>query len=155
MHLSTLNRFPSANCSETARNIMAQSILMLLAILGLVGAQSISHSSRNGRPTCTVHPGKTNATDDVPTILKAFKNCNNGGNIVFPAGNTYHINSRLNPVLNDVTIDWHGEWEFSQDLDYWRNNSYHVAFQNHAAGFVITGDRIRIDGFGTGGINGK
>ncbi|KAL5424830.1 hypothetical protein PMIN04_002932 [Paraphaeosphaeria minitans] len=134
---------------------MARSILSLLSILGLAGAQSISHSSRNGRPICTVHPGKINATDDVPIILKAFESCNNGGNVVFPAGNTYHINSRLNPVLNDVTIDWHGEWEFSHDLDYWRNNSYHIAFQNHAAGFVITGDHIRIDGYGTGGINGN
>lgn len=45
--------------------------------------------------------------------------------------------------------------QFSEDLDYWRNNSYHVAFQNHAAGFVLTGDHIRIDGYGTGGIHGN
>ena len=45
--------------------------------------------------------------------------------------------------------------QFSEDLDYWRNNSYHIEFQNHAAGFVLTGDHIRIDGYGTGGINGN
>jgi len=126
-----------------------------LALGAAVNGQSVSRSTRDGRPTCTVYPNKTNATDDVPTILEAFKDCGNSGNIVFPAGNTYHINSRLNPVVNDVTIDWQGEWLFSQDLNYWRNNSYHIAFQNHAAGFVLTGDHIRIDGYGIGGINGN
>ena len=57
-----------------------------------------------------MYPGKTNATDDVPTIRKAFSDCGHGGNVVFPAGETYHINSKLNPVVNDVIIDWHGEW---------------------------------------------
>jgi galacturan 1,4-alpha-galacturonidase len=46
-------------------------------------------------------------------------------------------------------------FQFSEDLEYWRNNSYHIEFQNHAAGFVLTGDHIRIDGHGTGGINGN
>ena len=40
-------------------------------------------------------------------------------------------------------------------MNYWRNNSYPIAFQNHAAGFVITGQNIRIDGYGTGGIDGN
>ncbi|KAK5726726.1 hypothetical protein LTR15_002614 [Elasticomyces elasticus] len=128
---------------------------VLLPTLSLATAQRISHSTRNGRPTCTVYAGKSNATDDVPTINKAFSACGHGGNIVFPEGQTYHINSRLNPVVNDVTIDWRGEWLFSEDLDYWRNNSYHIEFQNHAAGFILTGDHIRIDGFSTGGIDGN
>jgi galacturan 1,4-alpha-galacturonidase len=134
---------------------MGHTLLSFLAFLTLATGQSISHSSRNGRPTCTVYPGKTNNTDDVPTILKAFKDCGNGGNVVFPAGNTYHINTRLNPVVNDVKVDWQGEWLFSEDLDYWRNNSYHIEFQNHAAGFVLSGDHIHIDGYGTGGIHGN
>lgn len=40
-------------------------------------------------------------------------------------------------------------------MDYWRNNSYPIAFQNHKAGFVITGERIHINGHGTGGIYGN
>lgn len=127
--------------------------LCLLACV--VRGQSISHGTNNKRPTCTVLPGSSNATDDVPTILQAFEDCGNGGDIIFPANNTYHINSRLNPVVHDVTIDWQGEWLFSQDLDYWRNNSYHIEFQNHAAGFILTGDHIRIDGHGKGGIHGN
>lgn len=43
----------------------------------------------------------------------------------------------------------------SDDLNYWRNNSYPVAFQNHAAGIVFSGKRIVINGYSTGGINGN
>jgi galacturan 1,4-alpha-galacturonidase len=89
---------------------MARRLVSWISLITFASSQSVSHSSHNGRATCTVHPGKHNTTDDVPTILQAFKDCGHGGNVVFPAGNTYHINSRLNPVLNDVTIDWQGEW---------------------------------------------
>lgn len=43
----------------------------------------------------------------------------------------------------------------SDDLDYWRNNSWPIDFQNLAAGIIFTGSRISIDGFGTGGIDGN
>lgn len=46
-------------------------------------------------------------------------------------------------------------FQLSDDLDYWRNNSYPIAFQNHHAGFIITGERIHINGYNTGGINGN
>ena len=46
-------------------------------------------------------------------------------------------------------------YEFSADLDYWRNNSYPIAFQNHHASFILTGDGININGYGTGGIHGN
>jgi hypothetical protein len=45
--------------------------------------------------------------------------------------------------------------QLSDDLNYWRNNSYPIAFQNHHAGFIITGERIYINGYGTGGIYGN
>ena len=96
-----------------------------------------------------------NGADDVPNIVQAFDECGQGGRVVFPEGNTYQIASKLNPVVNNVTIDWHGVWNYSTDLSYWRNNSYPIAFQNHHAGFILTGDGIQIDGYGTGGINGN
>lgn len=104
--------------------------------------------------TCTVLPlGGTQ--DDVPQILAAFEECNNGGTVIFPENSTLYIATRLNPVIYDVTIEWRGTWLFSDDLDYWRNNSYPVAFQNHQAGFVISGERIHLNGYGTGKINGS
>lgn len=120
----------------------------------LSSARVIQTTLDNGRPQCTVQ-ASGNQTDDVPAILSAFEACGNGGDIVFPEGEDYHIATRLNPIVNDVSIDWHGQWTFSDDLSYWRNNSYHIEFQNHAAGFILTGDHIRIDGHNTGGIHGN
>ncbi|KAF9250788.1 CAZyme family GH28 [Penicillium roqueforti] len=93
--------------------------------------------------------------DDVPNILEAFQRCGNGGTIIFPEDQAYWIGTRLNPVVSNIQIEWRGKWTFSDDLDYWRNHSYPVAFQNHAAGFIITGHNITIDGYGTGSIDGN
>jgi galacturan 1,4-alpha-galacturonidase len=87
--------------------------LLYLSIISQAAAHHISVAEQNGRTTCTVFPGRDNATDDVPTILKAFDQCGHGGNIVFPQNETYHINSRLNPQVNDVNIDWQGKWVVS------------------------------------------
>ncbi|TVY43267.1 putative galacturan 1,4-alpha-galacturonidase C [Lachnellula subtilissima] len=93
--------------------------------------------------------------DDTPQILKAFEECNNGGIIVFPEDQNYWIGTKLHPVIKDVTIEWKGTWTLSDNLDYWRNSSYPIAFQNHRAGFIISGERIHINGYGRGGINGN
>lgn len=45
--------------------------------------------------------------------------------------------------------------QLSDNITYWANNSYPIAFQNHHAAFIITGERIYINGYGTGGINGN
>jgi len=87
--------------------------LLSLSVISRAIAQHISLADNNERTTCTVLPGKDNTTDDVPTILKAFDKCGHGGNIIFPRNETYHINSRLNPHVNDVNIDWQGQWVVS------------------------------------------
>ncbi|KAK0637297.1 glycoside hydrolase family 28 protein [Bombardia bombarda] len=110
--------------------------------------------SRSSGKTCTVQP-LGSGHDDVPQILKAFDECNNGGTVVFPQGQTFYIATKLNPVLFDVNVEWRGVWKLSDNATYWRNNAYPVAFQNHHAGFVVSGDRIHINGHGTGGIDGS
>ncbi|KAH8692757.1 putative extracellular exo-polygalacturonase [Talaromyces proteolyticus] len=103
---------------------------------------------------CTVK-ALGNKRNDVPNILEAFRRCGNNGRIVFPEDQNYWIASRLNPVVDDVFIEWRGVWTFSDDLDYWRNNSYPITFQNHHAGFIISGKKITIEGYGTGQIYGN
>ncbi|KAL4962427.1 pectin lyase fold/virulence factor [Aspergillus stella-maris] len=128
-----------------------------LTILSLAAAAlSIpsSPSPSSHQKTCTVHPIGSKQ-DDVPNILSAFTSCNHGGKVIFPESSTYWIASRLNPRIYDVDIEWRGTWLFSDDLTYWRNNSYPIEFQNHAAGFILSGAGIRIDGHGTGSINGN
>ncbi|KAI5243005.1 pectin lyase-like protein [Aureobasidium subglaciale] len=126
-------------------------------ITPLVSAGGGVHYSKHGnRPQCTVL-ANGGTTNDVPNILKAFSKCGNGGDITFPEGQNYYIASKLNPMVNDVNINWQGIWTFSPDIEYWRRNSstYPIAFQSHAASFILTGDHIRINGYGTGGIHGN
>ena len=59
------------------------------------------------------------------------------------------------PGLVISGVDSTDDDQLSDDLDHWRNNSYPIAFQNHHAGFIITGNDISIDGYGTGCINGN
>ncbi|PYH41481.1 putative extracellular exo-polygalacturonase [Aspergillus saccharolyticus JOP 1030-1] len=125
----------------------------LFLLLGLSALSCASNVEKKGN-VCTVK-ANGHQKDDVPNLLTAFKECGNGGTIIFPEDQSYWIAQRLNPVLNNVAIEWRGKWTFSDDLSYWRNHSYPVAFQNHAAGFVITGHNITINGYGTGGIDGN
>lgn len=64
---------------------------------------------KTGSNICTVK-ANGHQKDDVPNILKAFHECGNGGKIVFPEDQSYWIATRLNPVVNDVVIEWHGKW---------------------------------------------
>ncbi|GAB7359447.1 hypothetical protein MBLNU230_g6095t1 [Neophaeotheca triangularis] len=108
------------------------------------------------RKQCTVYANGNNASD-VSNILYAFHVCGNGGRLVFPEGQNYFIDSKLNPVVNGVEIDWNGVWTFSPDIDYWTQpeNHYPIEFQNHAASFILSGDGIHINGHNTGGIEGN
>lgn len=38
---------------------------------------------------------------------------------------------------------------------YWLNNSMEVGYQNQSTAFIIGGDNVRINGFGTGTFNGN
>ncbi|KAG8168033.1 hypothetical protein KVR01_003722 [Diaporthe batatas] len=143
--------------------MIRQTGAILLTLLGLGSAvlgegasasMSVPRSPADSGKTCTLDPVGNNE-DDVPQILEAFEACNHGGTVVFPEGSTFYIATKLNPVIYDVTIDWKGIWLFSDDLDYWRSNSYPIPFQNHAAGFIISGERIHINGYGIGKIDGS
>lgn len=107
-----------------AKQALLRTLAFSSAIIATVSAQSIDQTTVDGRPTCTVHAGPDNSTDDTPTIVKAFEQCGHGGNVIFPEGEEYHINSKLNPVVNDVSIEWRGEWVFSEDIEFWRANNY-------------------------------
>lgn len=130
--------------------------LPLLCLFTLViAAGNVTITKIGNTLECTVF-AIGNQEDDVPNIKEAFDTCGfNGGVVTFPEGETYWIASRLNPFFDNVHIEWYGIWQFSDNLTYWRNNGYPVAFQNHQAGFVISGSNIHISGGGTGGIDGN
>lgn len=89
-------------------------------LLGLIGLSSLApvaalmpmippRSPAASGKTCTLIP-KGAGQDDVPQILEAFEECNNGGTVVFPENSTFYIATVLNPVIYDVTVDWKGTW---------------------------------------------
>ena len=75
----------------------------------------VHYSKVGNRPQCTVL-ANGGTTDDVPNILKAFSKCGHGGEIIFPNGQNYYIASKLNPIVNDVDINWGGIWTVSNTL---------------------------------------
>ncbi|KAF1948889.1 putative galacturan 1,4-alpha-galacturonidase C [Byssothecium circinans] len=128
-------------------------ILRLSLILPFVLASPLVRKGFDrGRTTCTVY-AQGDQKDDVPNILHAFSECGNGGRVIFPENQEYWLAQRFNPVVNDVEIDWQGQWTFSDDLAYWRNNSYLIPFQNHRAGFIFSGTGIHIEGHSTSKIH--
>lgn len=80
--------------------------------LALSSLSSSSNIQTIGHNVCTVK-ANGNKKDDVPNILRAFKECGNGGTVVFPEDQSYWIATRLNPVINDCVIEWHGVWTVS------------------------------------------
>jgi hypothetical protein len=79
-------------------------------------------------PVCTVSASQS-GQDDAPAILKAFRDCGHGGNIVLP-DKLYHINSIMNTTgLKDVTVELRGRLEWGTNIQYWLNNSMPIGYQ--------------------------
>lgn len=74
-----------------------------------LAAASLQIISDHGRPICIVKP-LGQQQNDAPNILHAFRKCGHSGTIIFPENETYWIAERLNPHVQDVTIDWKGTW---------------------------------------------
>ncbi|CAI7626411.1 unnamed protein product [Penicillium pancosmium] len=107
------------------------------------------------RKSCVVKGGQSKDIDDGPAILHAFKKCGQHGRVLFEP-QTYYVNSVMNVSwLKDVDIEIHGTLEWSTDIMYWLNNSMEVGYQNQSTAFIIGGDDVRINGFGTGTFNGN
>lgn len=57
---------------------------------------------------CVVPASGTNATDDAPAIVQAFKDCGEAGTITFSPDTTYYVNSVMNVTAQDAIIDIQG-----------------------------------------------
>ena len=86
--------------------------LVVLLLPSALGNRFVQQGHHNERKTCTVR-AYGDRTDDVPNILHAFSECGQGGTIVFPSDQNYWIAQRLNPIVNDVEIEWWGLWTVS------------------------------------------
>lgn len=80
---------------------------------GLMLLDYVCANEQRSSSVCTVK-ARGHQKDDVPNILKAFRECGHGGTIVFPEEESYWIGTRLNPVVNGVSIEWRGKWTVSK-----------------------------------------
>ncbi|CAG9938770.1 unnamed protein product [Clonostachys rosea f. rosea IK726] len=141
--------------------ILTHFVLPLLPVLALASTDDTKTNALTRsndlscRKRCIVKSLGSVDEDDAPAVRDAFKKCGKHGKIVFE-DSEYHINTVLNTTgLEDVSIDIRGELLWGTDIDYWLNNSLPVGYQNQSTAWVLGGDNIRINGFGTGTFNGN
>ncbi|KAI0805627.1 pectin lyase-like protein [Xylaria sp. FL0064] len=127
-------------------------LLRITATLALLPTAALADT----RKTCTVDAGGSNATDDAPAIINAFKDCDRGGRVVFQP-TTYYVNTVMNITwVDDVEIDWQGKLLWSTDIQYWLNNSLDVGYQNQSTAFILGGNKVHINGHaGQGTLDGN
>ncbi|KAF2250322.1 glycoside hydrolase family 28 protein [Trematosphaeria pertusa] len=130
--------------------------MCLLGIISLTLLSSLCHAKPGNRQKiCAVKASGSNATDDTPAIRSAFTECGRGGRVVFTP-TTYYVNSILNiSSLEDVDIDIQGKLLWSTDINYWLNHSVAVGYQNQSTAFILGGNNVRINGHGTGTLDGN
>ncbi|KAK8074090.1 extracellular exo-polygalacturonase [Apiospora phragmitis] len=106
--------------------------------------------------TCFIDSHGDGVTDDSPSILNAFKECNDGGRVVFRKNYTYVIGTAMDwTFLNHIDIDIQGEILFTNDTTYWQANSFKFGFQNVTSFFKLGGNDVWIYGGGTVDGNGQ
>ncbi|KAH8429383.1 uncharacterized protein LDX57_007047 [Aspergillus melleus] len=143
--------------------------VLLLASLGagkdLAPAQGLSLDAEYVR-TCVI-PANGDGSDDSPGIIQAFKKCQKDGVIVFK-NTTYNINTAMEfKDLNNVKVDIKGTLKWSDDIDYWLNNSLPIgpgedqnsyppaAYQNQTVAFILGGKKLWVEGHGYGTFHGN
>jgi hypothetical protein len=84
--------------------LSASTTTLLTLLSGFTAAASFSRQVK----TCTVKSGGSNATDDAPAIIEAFRECGQDATVVFEP-TTYYVNSVMNVTwLQNVKIDLQG-----------------------------------------------
>jgi galacturan 1,4-alpha-galacturonidase len=67
-----------------------------------------------------------------------------------------NMNKVLNLTLHNAQVDFFGFLKYSNDIEYWVNNTWHIpALQNQAIGLSFLGNDFVLDGHGTGGLDGN
>ena len=135
--------------------LCATLMLWSLASLGFLALPILTSSTgpTSAPGFCVVN---VNGTDDAaPAIQNAFKQCGQDGTIYFK-NQTYHVNTVMNTTgLSNCTVDLRGTLLWSKDIDYWRNHSIRVGYQNQSTAWLFGGDNIYFNGYGYGTFNGN
>ncbi|KAH6613003.1 polygalacturonase [Boeremia exigua] len=146
--------------------------LLAVSVLAVAVSQSApsspNHSPPSNAPTgFTLGPAtrqsnlfKVCAISDTPadvgpSILKAAKDCNNGGTVYFPAGKTYTIATSLDlTFLKNISFAILGRIVFSDDIGIWPGQTFDYPFQGASMFWRFGGSNVSIFGLGKGVIDG-
>lgn len=103
---------------------------------------------------CVV-PSAANGTDSSPAIIEAFEKCGKNGKVIFK-NETYHVNRVMETTgLENCDVEVHGTLLWSQDINYWLNNSLPMGYQNQSTAWRFGGSNVHVNGFGYGTLDGN
>ncbi|ORY60577.1 glycoside hydrolase family 28 protein [Pseudomassariella vexata] len=118
--------------------------------------KTLSHplpTSPQRNKTCSV-TSRGSGDDDASAILQAFNDCNNGGTVVLDSD--YTIGTALDlTFLNGVDVALSGSITFTDDIDYWVENSFKYDYQNSSTFWKFGGKDVNIYGGGIGLLDGN
>ncbi|EJD03462.1 pectin lyase-like protein [Fomitiporia mediterranea MF3/22] len=127
---------------------------LLLALSSLLVLVLGRFNPELANKVCRLSPDASGG-DDSPAIVTAFERCSEDSTIIFESG-TYHIESVMNTTgLKNVKIDNRGYLLWGTDLDYWRNNSLPLGYQNQTTAWRLGGTDILWVGHNIGTFDGN
>lgn len=104
--------------------------------------------------TCVVESHNDGTTDDSEFVTKALDDCNDGGHIIFSKDQSYVLGEPLDmTALQHIDLDIQGNIKFTNDLEYWRNNTFDLSYQNSTSFFKLGGSDVNV--YGGGAIDGQ
>ncbi|KAH7372208.1 extracellular exo-polygalacturonase-like protein [Cadophora sp. MPI-SDFR-AT-0126] len=136
---------------------LASSISQIPVFRNLRSPRPITAQNSPARnKTCLVNSHNDLVSDDSDYILEAIKECNNGGHVIFLEKSSYVIGTPLNlTYLSAVDLDIQGSISFTNDTNYWQENSFRLVFQNATSYFLLGGKDVNVYGGGTIHGNGQ
>ncbi|KAJ8111657.1 hypothetical protein OPT61_g5805 [Boeremia exigua] len=109
-------------------------------------------AKRQSGKVCTISDSAANVG---PLILKAAKDCNNGGTVYFPAGKTFTIATSLDlTFLKNINFAIFGRIVFSDEINIWPGQTFDYPFQSASMFWRFGGSNVNIFGQGQGVIDG-
>jgi galacturan 1,4-alpha-galacturonidase len=110
--------------------------------------------ARSAEKVCFVIPSLGPGRDDALEVLKAFKDCNEGGTVVLDG--SYVISSPLDlTFLKAVDVALSGTVTFSENVHSWIGKTFQMRYQNSSAMWKIGGEDVNIYGGGLGLLDGN
>ncbi|KAL9088249.1 MAG: hypothetical protein Q9159_003233 [Coniocarpon cinnabarinum] len=141
-----------------------QTLAPLLALPWLANANALCGPYQPSSPiptpqtrshTCSV-AASGDGSDDSQAFVSAIADCNNGGHVLFEAGQSYTIGTALDlTYLSSIDIEIAGVVQFTNDTDYWQANSFRQIFQNATTFFQLGGKDVNFYTSGDGELNGN